>query len=582
MTIKKIQITNIKGIEAKSFELDILANRPSLLVAPNGFGKSSFAAAFLSLLQNKISVHEDHQHKSDADLEPKLNIEYEDADGHIHSLEADGGKNEIKEHFSWFVINNQIKAKGVGRNFGGHNVVSASISVDPVVLIDTIPEKKNFGYSNAQQKKEFGKNGKVLPDISKYLENSTFVRAIGEKYGQMDRVGQVRNQQKINGVIAAINLQQGSADQLRCWFHANKLGDFEQIAPLKEVADLIMDSNLGVTDRYIAFLAVLQLHKLYCYDKAKFRQAQKYVCYEFEKLEYTQMLAAFNTSWCRIAPREDRRKLIVEFPKAKHISNGQRDVITFVALLYRAQNKLNGQNSILVIDEVFDYLDDANLVAVQYYITKMIDKYKTEGRRLYPLILTHLNPYYFKNFVFSKQKVYFLDRRKIQSKPSLVKLLKNRENASIQDDVSKHLLHYHPSNINKRAEFEALNLSATWGEGKNFNLFITEECRKYINEEEGFDPLAICCAVRIKAEEYAYQQLLDQAHRDAFITTFKTREKLSFAEGVGALVPEYFYLLGVIYNEGMHWQEGQDNISPVAAKLENNTIKALITLVIQA
>ena len=74
MTIKKIEIKNIKGIEDKSFELDILANRPSLMVAPNGFGKSSFAAAFLSLLQNRLSVHEDHHHKSDANLPPELGV----------------------------------------------------------------------------------------------------------------------------------------------------------------------------------------------------------------------------------------------------------------------------------------------------------------------------------------------------------------------------------------------------------------------------------------------------------------------------------------------------------------------------
>ena len=29
-------------------------------------------------------------------------------------------------------------------------------------------------------------------------------------------------------------------------------------------------------------------------------------------------------------------------------------------------------------------------------------------------------------------------------------------------------------------------------------------------------------------------------------------------------------------NEGMHWKENQDNISPIAAKLENLTIKKLI------
>lgn len=581
MTIKKIEIKNIKGIEERAFELDIIANRPSLLVAPNGFGKSSFAAAFLSLLQNRLSVNEDNHHKADSDLPPELCIEYEDEVGHVYSLTADGGKNEIQQHFSWFVINNQIKAKGVGRNFGGRNVVSASIDVEPVVLVETIPTQESFGYSYTQQKRQFGTNGKVLPNITQFSDSSNFVKGIGDKLVELDRIGQVRNSQAIVDLVADINRQNGNTDQLLAWIEANKLDEFEAIEPLKQVAELILSSNLGFTERHVAYLAAIQISSLYVADKSKFKRAQKHADYMLEKKQYSQMLTAFNTSWCKIAPKEKGRKLIVEFPKAKHISNGQRDVITFIALLHRAQNKLRGKNGILIIDEVFDYLDDANLVAVQYYITKMIERYKSEGRRIYPLILTHLNPHYFKNFVFSKQKVYYLDKRDVNAKPAMITLLRNRQQPSIEQDVSKYLLHYHPGEINKRQDFEALNLKATWGEGQNFNTFISEECRKYADREEEFDPLAVCCAVRNLVEKNAYQQLPSQADRDTFINTFKTRKKLEFAESVGASTPEYFYLLGVIYNEGMHWREGQDNLSPIAAKLENSTVRSLICKVLQ-
>ena len=576
MTIRKIEIINIKGIEGNSFELDILPNRPSLLVAPNGFGKSSFAAAFLSLLQNRLSVHEDNYHKSDADLAPELRIEYEDDAGQVHSLIADGARNDIHQHFAWFVINNQIKAKGIGRNFGGRNVVSASIAVEPVVLIETIPAQESFGYNYTQQKRSFGANGKVLPNITGLSNSPNFVKGIGDNFDVLDRISQVRNNQKISNLIAHINRQSGNANQLLVWIQANQLGEFESVEPLRQIADLILSSNLDIIDRHIAYLAAIQIENLYRADKPKFKRAQKYAQYTIEKNKYTQMLTAFNTSWCAIVPREMDRKLVVEFPHAKHISNGQRDVITFVALLYRAQNRLRGKNCILIIDEVFDYLDDANLVAVQYYITKMIDLYREEGRRLYPLILTHLNPHLFKNFVFSKQKVYHLDKREIQSNPAMIKLLRNRDKLSIKEDVSKYLLHYHPDDINRRQEFEALDLKANWGQGQNFDLFVNEEYCKYVNSEDDFDPLAVCCAVRKLIEKHGYLQLPTQGERDTFISTHKTRKKLEFAESVGASIPEYFYLLGVIYNEGMHWRDGQDNLSPIAAKLENSTIRSLV------
>ena len=61
--LKVIEIENIKGISHKKFELDIVANKPSLLVAPNGFGKSSIATAFKSMNNNRIDLKEDDYHE---------------------------------------------------------------------------------------------------------------------------------------------------------------------------------------------------------------------------------------------------------------------------------------------------------------------------------------------------------------------------------------------------------------------------------------------------------------------------------------------------------------------------------------
>jgi hypothetical protein len=576
MTIKKITIEHIKGISNRSFELNILANKPSLLVAPNGFGKSSFATAFNSLQTNKLAVHEDHHHRSNSELASKLTIEYENSDNAVFTLEADDTHNTIADHFSWFVINSQIKAKSVGRNFGGRTAVSASISVDPVTLIETIPARESFEYSHRDQKSGFGRNGKILPNISSHLENLGFISSLWDKFTLFDRMSQVRNQRKIDTFISGVNALNGTVEQLLNSISKNKLDCLSEIEPLKEMSEIILNANLGVGRPEISFLISLQLHNVYKQDKAKFKKTQKYSSYKLEKNEYKEMLQAFNSSWCRVLPKESGRKLIVEFPKTNHISNGQRDVITFVALLNRAQKKLTGNNAILVIDEVFDYLDDANLVAVQYYITKLIDKFRSEGRRLYPLILTHLNPYYFKNFAFSKQKVYYLDRRDIQPNSAMVKLLRKRNEVSIKDDVSKFLLHYNSGEINKRAEFNALGLRQTWGEGDNFYRFVREEARKYLEDGEGFDPLSVCCAIRISVERRTYELLSDSAHKQEFLGTFKTRDKLFYAESHGVYIPEYFYLLGVIYNDGMHWREDQDNISPIAVKLENQTIRSLI------
>lgn len=42
-------------------------------------------------------------------------------------------------------------------------------------------------------------------------------------------------------------------------------------------------------------------------------------------------------------------------------------------------------NNILIIDEVFDYLDDANMMAAQFYITDLIEQLKSAGKNIFQL-----------------------------------------------------------------------------------------------------------------------------------------------------------------------------------------------------
>ena len=65
--ITNIKIENIKGfgITNNSFDLEIKPRKVNILVAPNGFGKSSITAAFNSLAKGKIKVEEVNMHKKE-------------------------------------------------------------------------------------------------------------------------------------------------------------------------------------------------------------------------------------------------------------------------------------------------------------------------------------------------------------------------------------------------------------------------------------------------------------------------------------------------------------------------------------
>lgn len=200
---------------------------------------------------------------------------------------------------------------------------------------------------------------------------------------------------------------------------------------------------------------------------------------------------------------------------------------------------------------------------------------KQEGKNIYPLILTHLNPSYFKTFAFKDLKIYYLNQQQAQTSIHFEKLLKCRNEDSIKGDVSKYLLHYHTEEINKRDDFRSLGLKETWGEGNNFKNYIEGEVRKYLNDNEDYDPFAVCCAVRVKIEENIYNKLKEE-DKEQFLKTHETKKKIDFAESKGVSSPEIYYLLGIIYNDGMHWKNNYDNVTPIVTKLTNLTIKQMI------
>jgi hypothetical protein len=89
----------------------------------------------------------------------------------------------------------------------------------------------------------------------------------------------------------------------------------------------------------------------------------------------------------------------------------------------------------LIIDEVFDYLDGSNMLAVQYYLSQLIDRCKSSGKILFPIIFTHLDPEVFTNYYFSKKKVHYISSfATMDINSPIVKLLRLREAPLLSKD----------------------------------------------------------------------------------------------------------------------------------------------------
>jgi hypothetical protein len=199
------------------------------------------------------------------------------------------------------------------------------------------------------------------------------------------------------------------------------------------------------------------------------------------------------------------------------------------------------------------------------------------------LILTHLNPYYFNNFLFKDLKVYYLDKTteqgNIQSIQHLETMLIKREHKKIENElvneISKYLLHFHPGPISKRKEFRTQGFPELWGEENHFTEQMNEQAKKYLSGEK-YDPIAVCCALRVKIEEIVFKKLANDEQKNMFLATHVTHEKLEQVETYGVSFPESYFLLGIIYNDALHCKENKDNVTPIASKLSNLTIKKLI------
>ena len=122
--------------------------------------------------------------------------------------------------------------------------------------------------------------------------------------------------------------------------------------------DIINEFDLNYNSEAKSYLVAIQLVWLFHEDSTRFKNACKYSNYQLNKQRFGITLRNFNCTWKGIRAHQTRGKLVVKFPKAIHISNGERDILTFVSMLAKAKSQLTKEANILIIDEVFDYLDD--------------------------------------------------------------------------------------------------------------------------------------------------------------------------------------------------------------------------------
>ena len=579
MKIKSVTIKNVRGFQNQKIELDMIPNKPSILVAPNGTGKSSLAIAFKSLRPKSLQVDKAEIFSNNDTYSPELILETE-----FRLYTADSTKNELSDDFSTFVINNQNKAKIITNNIGGTRVSSSRMHVAPIVLVKNFPVDVSV-HNNFIA--EFGLQNLVrgaIPSIDDLIRSKTFLVDLDTSIIRDLK----RDNAKIDAFITRLKSYTGRKIDIWNKIREDDLPQLYSINMLRTTAEYIK-SFVESEDEVSVLLKAIQIVKFYLKNKEHLNRKIKYKKYVLERDSYKELFSSLKTTWKNVEPKEIERNLVVEIPDTDKLSNGERDIIVFLAMLQQAKNALKKENNILIIDEVFDYLDDANLIAAQYYITDFVKSMKDNGKLIFPIILSHLNPNYFKSYAFKDLKVYYLNPHKPSYSVKMEKLLAKRseleksdkENGTHLDLISEYMLHFHSDySLDMGDTFGDKRELNSWKNIEVFKNYCKNETEKYLTKQD-YDSVAICVWLRECIEKDVYDKLpLDK--KDGLLDEHGTNNKIQYAENNGVECPEVFSLLGLIYNDNLHVENKSriDCRETLYSRLENDTIREMIRSVV--
>lgn len=572
-----IFVRHIKGIEEANINCNFYPNTPNFLVAPNGSGKSSLAIGFQSLNRDRLKLQEANCYKGLSSNDPELKVVFSDGE----ELVANKDKNDIHKSLKSFVINSGLYARQTSKRFEGRSISEATISIPDSVVFKKVPPVAKLNYSVKEIKKgDLHAVRGYLFNFKTCFSNESFLRNVISNKACYTSIYGPRYLSYINDFLKEII----SIKELKEEDSGPGLDRIKKVKPLVELAELL-EPFLDSSVEYYVFLNALQLNR-FCVDNSQQVKAYKeYELYKIAKNYLDGILKGINTTGYQLKSKVEKGKLILRYPDRENVSNGELDILKFATSLCYARYNLDSQRCLLVIDEVFDYLDDGNLLVVQHFLLKLINEFKEQGRFLYIVILTHMDPRLMESYRFKVKHISYFGRCGTGKISSCMKnLLQDRDNCrntnkNLYDSISQNYLHFSVDdscatseikNYLKKKQFPDNALKPS-----GFRAFMYSEVSKYYSGSE-YDPAKICCALRCSVEAFAYWSLPEEKRTGYLEINKGTISRFKYAEKYNINIPEVMYLLSGLYNECMHLRDNSDESVLTSRKLDNKFIKSMV------
>ena len=402
MTISRIHIENIRGFENVTLSVNIRPNCANILVAPNGFGKSSISTAFNCAKGQSLSVDPKDKHKKNEAATAILRIDHDGT-----TLSASPTKNEISDAFNIYVIKSNIEPKAKLPKINGFTIAQPYLEIPPLDF-GPVSTKEKLKFEIDKYKALLSNNGKLVPNFSTRCDNEDLKIELLNEMSSIDKLKQKRTMDLLTEIVEKANNSTGTKTSISEQIKPQYEIKIDEIAHFKTILNIVMKyCNDGTWLEAVIICYILM--DLNASDRSNLKKWLQYPTYSQRLKSLKDFIADINSAWVSAEIKETKGRVLVRFPDAASLSNGQRDLLYFTCSLLKSRTAVASKPSILLIDEVFDYLDDANIVVAQYFISKLIDSYRKDGKRIYVCLLTHLDPIFFKGYALRRQQTIYLD-----------------------------------------------------------------------------------------------------------------------------------------------------------------------------
>ena len=189
MKIKNLSIKNAKGLKSITIN-DLDSSKLNLLVAPNGFGKSSIAYLIDKVNSNRINTDRNFEYYSlDSKNSPYIKLVIDSGE----QFEITRSKNEASKFFLFHVVNSKLEAKSKSFRTPNFTASNASLSIPDITIISNVVDSFTRSLKNVYSSY-----------LEKHKQENNIIFSTNLKKVKIDNVALFSNEKKILDILFEI------------------------------------------------------------------------------------------------------------------------------------------------------------------------------------------------------------------------------------------------------------------------------------------------------------------------------------------------------------------------------------------